>query len=56
MQQNLKMTIVLGLSMPVQGSYGWILLSYVVERLRLEKDKTGYVNKDFIIDISEGKY
>ena len=51
MQQNLKITIVLGVSMLVQGSYAWILSSYVVEILRLDKDKTGYVNKDLTIDI-----
>ena len=51
MQQNLKITIVLGVSMLVQGSYAWILSSYMVEILRLDKDKTGYVNKDLTIDI-----
>ena len=51
MQQNLKITIVLGVSMLVQGSYAWILSSYVVEILRLDKDKTGYVNKDLKIDV-----
>ena len=49
MQQNLKITIVLGVSMLVQGSYAWILSSYVVEILRLDKDKTGYVNKVLMI-------
>ena len=39
MQQNLKITIVLGVSMLVQGSYAWILSSYVVEILSLDKDK-----------------
>ena len=51
MQQNLKMTFVLGVSMLIQGLYGWLLWSYVVEILHLDKDKTGYMNKDLIIDI-----
>ena len=51
MQQNLKMTFVLGVSMLVQGSSGWLLWSYVVEIVRPDKQKTGYMNKDLIIDI-----
>ena len=50
MQQNLKEIIVLGVSVLVQGSSEWLLWSYVVEILCLNKDKTGFVNKDLIID------
>ena len=44
-QQNLKITIVLGVSMLVQGSYAWILSSYVVEILSLDKDKNAMWTK-----------
>ena len=50
MQQNLKVIIVLGVSVLVQGSSEWLLWSYVVEILCLNKDETGFVNKDLIID------
>ena len=50
MQQNLKVIIVLGVSVLVQGSSGWLLWSYVVEILCLNKNETGFVNKDLIID------
>ena len=50
MQQNLKVIIVLGVSVLVQGSCRWLLWSYVVEILCLNKDETGFVNKDLIID------
>ena len=50
-KQNLKVIIVLGVSMLVQGSSGWLLWSYVVEKLHLNKVKTGYVDKGLIIDI-----
>ena len=51
MQQNLKMIIVLGVSLLFQESCRWLLWSYMVEILGLDKDKTGYVNKDLTIDI-----
>ena len=38
-------------SMLVQGSSGWLLRSYVVEKLHLNKVKTGYVDKGLKIDI-----
>ena len=50
-KQNLKVIIVLGVSMLVQGSSGWLLRSYVVEKLHLNKVKTGYVDKGLKIDI-----
>ena len=50
-KQNLNVIIVLGVSMLVQGSSGWLLWSYVVEILRLNKVKTGYDNKGLIINI-----
>ena len=50
MQQNLKVIIVLGVSVLVQGSSEWLLWSYVVEILCLNKDETGFVNKDLIIN------
>ena len=34
-----------------QGSCRWLLWSYLVEMLHLDKDKTGYVNKVLIIHI-----
>ena len=49
MQQNLKMIIVLGVYLLFQGSCRWLLWSYLVEILRLDKDKTGYVNKVLMI-------
>ena len=51
MQQNLKMIIVLGVYLLFQGSCRWLLWSYLVEILGLDKDKTGYVNKVLIIHI-----
>ena len=50
-KQNLKVIIVLGVSTLVQGSFGWLLRSYVVEKLHLNKVKTGYVDKGLKIDI-----
>ena len=50
-KQNLKVIIVLGVSMIIQGSSGWLLRSYVVEKLHLNKVKTGYVDKGLKIDI-----
>ena len=50
-KQNLKVIIVLGVSMLVQGSSGWLLRSYVVEKLHLNKVKTGYVDKGLKVDI-----
>ena len=51
LEQNLKMIILLGVSMLFQGSCRWLQWSYVVEILLLDKDKTGYVNKVLVIDI-----
>ena len=48
LQQNLKMMIVLGVTMLVLGSCGWFLWSYVVEIICLDTDKTACVNKDLI--------
>ena len=44
-KQNLIVIIVLGVSS------GWLLRSYVVEKLHLNKVKTGYVDKGLKIDI-----
>ena len=51
LQQNLKMMIVLGVTMLVLGSCGWLLWSHVVEIICLDTDKTTCVNKDPILDI-----
>ena len=66
-KQNLKVIIVLGVSMLVQGSSGWLLRSYEkkkkkkkrkekpqkdgTKKLHLNKVKTGYVDKGLKIDI-----
>ena len=46
MQQNLKVMIVLGVTMHVLGSCGWFLWSYVVELLCLDTNETGCVDVD----------
>ena len=46
MQQNLKVIIVLGVTMLVLGSFEWLLWSYVVELLCLDTNKTGCVDVD----------
>ena len=51
MQQNLKLIIVLGVTKLVLGSCGWLLWSYVVEILRLDTNKAGFVVLDLPLDI-----
>ena len=48
LQQNLKVIIVLGVTLLVLGSCGWLLSSNVVEILCLDTDKTACGNKDLI--------
>ena len=43
--------IVLGVTMCVLGSCVWLLWSYVVEIVCLDRDKTAYVNKVLILEI-----
>ena len=57
-QQNLKVKIVLGVTMIVLGvtmlvleSSVWLLWSYVIEIICWDTDKTACVNKDLILDI-----
>ena len=50
-KQNLKVIIVLGVSVLVQGSSEWLLWSYVVEIICLDTYKTACVNKDLILNI-----
>ena len=51
MQQNLKGTIVFGVTMLVLGSCEWLLPSYVVEILYLDTNKTRWVDVDLPLDI-----
>ena len=51
MEPSLKVMDVLGVTMLVLNSHGWLLWSYVVEILCLDTDKTGCVNKVLIFDI-----
>jgi hypothetical protein len=51
LQQNLKVMIVLGVTMLVLGSYGWLLWSYVVEILCLDTNKPRWVDVDLPLDI-----
>ena len=51
MQQNLKVMIVLGVTMHVLGSCGWLLWSYVVELLCLDANKTRWVDVDLPLDV-----
>ena len=51
MQQNLKVIIVLGVTMLVLGSSGWLLSSYAVEILCLDANKTRYVDVDLPLDV-----
>ena len=44
MQLSLEVIIVLGVTMHVLGSYGWLLWSCVVELLCLDTNKTGCVD------------
>ena len=46
MQGNVKVIIVLGVTMLVLGSFEWLLWSYVVELLCLDTSKTGCVEVD----------
>ena len=45
------MTIELGVIMFVLGTFGCILWSYVVEILRLDSNKTRWVDVDLLLDI-----
>ena len=51
LQQNLKVIIVLGVTMLVLGSCRWLLWSYLVEILCLDTNKTGFVDVDPPLDI-----
>ena len=51
MEQSLKVMVVLGVTVLVLNSCGWLLWSYVIEILCLDTDKTVCVNKVLILDI-----
>ena len=51
LQQNLKVVIVLGVTMLVLGFCGWLLWSYLAEILCLDTNKTGFVDVDPPLDI-----
>ena len=51
MQQNLKVMILLAVTMLVLGSSGLLLWSYLVEFLFQDTEKNACVNKDLILDI-----
>ena len=51
LQQNLKVIIVLGVTLDVLGSCGCFLWSYVGETLCLDINQTGCVDVDFPIDV-----
>ena len=51
MQQNLKVMIVIGVTMLVLGSCVCLLWSYVVELLCLDTNKIGCVDVDLPLDV-----
>ena len=51
MELSLKVMDVLGVTMLVLNSYGWLLWSYTVKILCLDRDITGCVNKVLILNI-----
>ena len=51
MQQYLKVIISFGVTILVLGSCEWMLLSYVVKLLCLDKNKTKWVDVDLLLDI-----
>ena len=51
MQQNLKVMIVLGVTMLVLCSCGWLLWSYMAEIICLDTNKKACVIKNLILDI-----
>ena len=51
MQQNLKVIIVLGVTLLVLGSCVCLLWSYVGETLCLDTNQTGCVDVDFPLDV-----
>ena len=51
MQQNLKVIIVLGVTLLVLGSCACLLWSYVGETLCVDTNQTGCVDVDFPLDV-----
>ena len=51
MEPSLKVMDVLGVTMLVLNSHGWLLWSYVVEILCLDTNKTRWVDVDLPLDI-----
>ena len=51
MQQNLKVMIVIGVTMLVLGSCVCLLRSYVIELLCLDTNKIGCVDVDLPLDV-----
>ena len=51
LQQNLKVIIVLGETMLVLGSCGWLLWSYLVGILCLDTNEAVFVDVDLPLDV-----